>query len=104
MPGVDFDVLRSGITMQQVLNEIGFRATHRVGDQLRGPCPVHGSTSKNSRVFSVNLSTGRYCCHKCKSHGNQLELYAAVRETTVYQAAVDLCHALGQDVPWIERW
>jgi len=57
MPGIDFDVLRSEITMQQVLDEIGFRATHRNGDQLRGPCPVHGSTSKNSRVFSVNLST-----------------------------------------------
>jgi hypothetical protein len=73
MPGVDFDVLRGEITMQQVLDEIGFRATHRDGDQLRGMCPVHGSTSENSRVFSVNLSTRRYYCHKCKSHGNQFE-------------------------------
>ena len=104
MPGVDFDVVRREITMQQVLDEIGFRATHRESDQLRGPCPVHGSTSKNSRVCSVNLSTQRYYCHKCKSHGNQLELYAAVQQTMLYQAAVDLCHALGQDVPWIRRW
>jgi DNA primase len=104
MPGVDFDVLRSEITMQQVLDEIGFSATHRDGDQLRGPCPVHGSTTKNSRAFSVNLGTQRYYCHKCKSHGNQLELYAGVHDTTVYQAAVDLCHALGRKVPWIKRW
>ncbi|MBM4092052.1 MAG: hypothetical protein FJ276_21870 [Planctomycetes bacterium] len=104
MPGVDFDLLRSEITMQQVLDEIGFRATHRDGDQLRGPCQVHGSTSPHSRACSVNLREGRYYCHKCKSHGNQLELYAAVKNTTVYQAAVDLCHALGRDVPWITRW
>ena len=104
MPGVDFDVLRREITMQQVLNELGFQAIHCDGDQLRGPCPVHGSSSKQSRVFSVNLSEGRYYCHKCKSHGNQLELYATARNTTVYQAAVDLCHALGRDVPWIKRW
>ena len=104
MPGVDFDVLRREITMPQVLDEIGFQATHRDGDQLRGPCPVHGSTSKNSRAFSVHLRTDRYYCHKCKSHGNQLELYAAVHNTKVSQAAVDLCHALGREVPWIKRW
>lgn len=104
MPGVDFDMLRRAITMQQVLDEIGFRATRRNADQLHGPCPVHGSTSTTSRVFSVNLDTGRYYCHKCKSHGNQLELYAVVQGTTLYQAAIDLCHATGRDVPWIKRW
>jgi len=104
MPGVDFDILRGEITMQQVLDEIGFRATHRDGDQLHGPCPVHGSTSPHSRAFSVNLREGRYYCHKCKSHGKELELYAAVKDTAVYQAAVDLCHVLGRDVPWIKRW
>jgi len=104
MPGVDFDMLRKEITMQQVLDEIRFHATHHGGDQRRGPCPVHGSTSEHSRAFSVNLSEGRYYCHKCKSHGNQLELYAAVKNITLYQAALDLCRALGRDVPWIKRW
>ncbi len=104
MPGVDFNILRSEITMQQVLDEIGFRATHRDGGQLRGPCPVHGSTSKHSRAFSVNLREGRYYCHKCKSQGNQLELYAAVENITLYQAAVTLCRVLGRNVPWIKRW
>jgi len=104
MPGVDFNVVRAEITMQQVLDEIGFRVTHKSGDQLRGPCPVHGSTSKHSRAFSVNVSEGRYYCHKCSSHGNQLELYAAVKDLSIYQAAIDLCHALGHDVPWIKQW
>ena len=107
MPGVDFDLLRREITMQQVLDEIGFAPTEHGRDQLYGLCPVHDSTSSdkpNSRVFSVNIQTGRYYCHKCKSHGDQLELYAAVQGTTLYKATIALCRALGREIPWITRW
>ena len=104
MPGVDFNVLRTEITMEQVLNQLDFQPTSRPRNQLHGPCPVHGSTSKGSRTFSVNLDTGRYYCHKCQRHGNQLELWAAVNKFSVYEAAIDLCRALGREVPWIERW
>jgi len=104
VPGVDFNVLRAEITMEQVLGQLGFRPAGRSGKQLHGPCPVHGSTSPRSRTFSVNLEAGRYCCHKCHSRGNQLELWAAVRGLSLYEAAVDLCRALGREVPWIHRW
>lgn len=104
MPGVDFNKLRAEITMSEVLNQLGFTPTSRNGNQLKGPCPVHGSSSKNSRTFSVNLATGRYYCHKCNSHGNQLELWAAVTKQNIYQASVDLCSAVKREVPWIERW
>lgn len=104
MPGVDFTVLRAEITMQQVLNQLGFQPSARSGHQLHGPCPVHGSTSPSSRSFSVNLAAARYYCHKCHSHGNVLELWAAVHRLTIHQAAIDLCHTLDRDVPWIERW
>ena len=104
MPGVDFDVLRSEITMDQVLNQLGFQATGRTDQQLYGPCPIHGSSSARSRQFSVNVASGRYFCHKCHSHGNQLELWAAVKGLPRYDAAVDLCHALGREVPWLRRW
>ena len=57
MPGVDFNVLRTEITMEQ-----------------------------------------------CQSHGNQLELWAAVNKLPMYEAAIDLCRALGHEVPWIGRW
>lgn len=104
MPGVDFQVLRSEIAMEQVLNQIGFVPVSRTGHQWHGPCPVHGSTSASSHSLSVNLRTGRYYCHKCKSHGNQLELWAAVHRLPIHEAAIDLCRALGRDVPWIHRW
>jgi DNA primase len=104
MPGVDFRVLRSEITIEQVLGQLGFVPVSRSGDQWHGPCPIHGSSSASSRSFSVNLRTGRYFCHKCNSHGNQLELWAAIHRLPIHEAAIDLCRALGRDVPWIDRW
>lgn len=104
MPGVDFQSLRSEISMEDVLNQLGFVPASQTGNQLHGPCPVHGSTSASSRSLSVNLETRRYYCHKCQSHGNQLELWAAVHRLPIYEAAIDLCRALGRSVPWIERW
>ena len=104
MPGVDFEIVRGAISMSQVLDQLDFEPTSRLGDQWRGPCPVHGSTSPRSRSFSVNMETGRYYCHKCHSRGNQLELWAAANNMTTYEAALDLCRILGKDVPWIERW
>ena len=104
MPGIDFNRLRSEITMERVLTQLNFQPTQRTGNQLHGPCPIHGSTSATSRSLSVSLDSGRYYCHKCGSHGNQLELWAAVNRIPLYEAARDLCRALGHEVPWIERW
>ena len=104
MPGVDFHKLRTEITMEQVLEQLGFEPTGRSGKQWHGPCPVHRSTSNSSRTFSVNLDTRRYYCHKCHSRGNQIELWAAVQQLRFHDAAIDLCRALGRDVPWIHRW
>jgi DNA primase len=103
MPGIDFNRLRAEITMEQVLKLLAFEPVGRRGDQWHGPCPVHGSTSRRSRIFSVNLHTGHYYCHKCHSHGNQLELWAAVHKVPFYNAMLDLCQALGHNVPWITR-
>jgi len=104
MPGVDFNVLRTEVTMEDVLRQLRFQPTSRSGDQLHGPGPVHGSMSPGSRTFSVNLANGRYDCHKCHSRGNHLELWAAVHKLSLYDAAVDLCRALAREVPWVHRW
>jgi hypothetical protein len=39
MAGIDFSALRNTITMEEVLNKIGFEFVSRTGDQLHGPCP-----------------------------------------------------------------
>ena len=104
MPGVDFDRLRQEITMEDVLRLLNFEPVRRKGPQLHGPCPVHRSKSPTSGTFSVNIAERRYYCHKCHSKGNQLELWAAVHDLPIYQAALDLCRALGHTAPRIHKW
>jgi DNA primase len=103
MPGVDFDRLRTQITMEQVLDLLGFEPCQRTGDQWYGCCPLHNSAS-GRRCFSVNVAIGRYRCHQCHSQGHQLELWAAATKLSLYQAAIDLCLAMGEEVPRIHRW
>jgi DNA primase len=104
VPGVDFDRVRAEVTIEQVLSLLGFRPSNRSGVQWYGRCPLHQSTSGRSRSFSVNVAIGRYYCHYCRSHGNQLELWAAATKQPLHQAAIDLCRRLGRETPWIRRW
>jgi DNA primase len=104
MPGVDFESVRREITMEQVLNLLDFQVSQRSGVQWYGRCPLHESRSARPRSFSVNVAAGRYFCHGCRSHGNQLELWAAATKLPLHQAALDLCRRLGHDIPWIRRW
>jgi DNA primase len=104
MPGVDFDRVRREIPMEQVLHLLGFEPSSRSGVQWYGRYPLHESRSGRHRCFSVNVALGRYFCHGCRSHGNQLELWAAATKLPLHQAALDLCHRLGHEIPWIRRW
>ena len=103
MPEIDFQQVRSQITIEQVLDLLGFIPTARVGVRLRGPCPIHGSHSARSRVFSASLVHNRYRCFKCHSAGTQLGLWAAVRGLSIHAAAEDLHRCLGIPIPLRER-
>ena len=104
MPGIDFAAVRAQITLARVLDLLGFVPRERSAAQVRGVCPIHGSSSGRSRSFSANLAKNQYRCFKCGSTGSQLELWAAVQKQSVYAAAIDLCNRLGIEVPWIHRW
>lgn len=99
MPGIDLKQVRRQITFQQVLDLLNFVPTARSGPRLRGPCPIHGDSHLQSRVFSVNLSCHRYRCFRCHSAGTQLDLWAAVHGLSIYAAAGDLCQRLGIPIP-----
>ncbi len=103
MPGIDFDRLRAEVPMQQVLELLGFQSTRCRGDQWYGRCPLPACQLSDRPSFSVNLAIGRYCCHRCHSHGHQLELWAAATGLTLHPAAIHLCTTLGREVPWIQR-
>jgi DNA primase len=100
MPAIDFAEVRRRVSMRQVLALLNFQPSHRRGSCLRGPCPIHHSTTSRSRVFWVDLSTHRYRCFRCGSAGRQIDLWAAVHDLPPNTAAEDLCNRLGLPVPW----
>jgi DNA primase len=102
MPGIDFAELRSRIGIEQVLELAGFVPSESIGDQLRSPCPIHGSTSPASRSFSVNLRKHTFQCFKCGQSGNQLDLWVRISKLPLHEAAIDLCRRLDVDVPMLE--
>ena len=102
MPGVRFQDVRSLVSMAQVLELLDFVTHERSADEVRGPCPVHGSTSPRSRSFAANLRRNVFQCFRCGSAGNHLDLYAAATHQSLHAAAVDLCQRVGCAVPWLK--
>ncbi|MBI3467113.1 MAG: hypothetical protein HY000_29215, partial [Planctomycetes bacterium] len=96
---VDFQAVRAAVTLAQVLDFIAFVPSERRGDQLRGPCPIHGSTSTKSRSFSVNLNKSAFRCFQCGASGNHLDLWAAVNGMDLQTAARTICERAGVAVP-----
>jgi DNA primase len=104
MSGIDYAQLRALVQIQEVLRLAGFAQVEAVGDQLRGPCQIHGSQSPTSRSFSVNLRKHTFRCFKCNAAGNQLDLWVAVSKLPLRTAARDLCDRLGIAPPEIRHW
>jgi DNA primase len=104
MPGIDYLQLRNSISIADVLRLTHFQPAEVLGDQARGPCPIHGSTSMASRSFSVNFRKNNFHCFKCGASANQLDLWVAVSKLPLHEAARDLCDRLGLDVPENRKW
>jgi len=102
MSGINYRELRQRISMREVLNLIGFETMWRRGPQLRGPCPIPGCRSASPRAFSVHLTRQLYRCFACHSHGNALDLWAAVRCLPLHPAAIALCQAANLAPPELQ--
>jgi putative transposase len=98
-PSIDFAAIKETISLAEVLHLLRFTPTSTRGTQQRGPCPVHGSRSAQSRSFSANLADHTFHCFKCGAHGNALDLWAITSRLSIYDAAIDLCRQLGKPVP-----
>ncbi|MEX0939556.1 MAG: CHC2 zinc finger domain-containing protein [Pirellulales bacterium] len=99
MASIDFHAIRSLVTMRQVLDLLGFVAVEMEGDQIRGPCPIHGASSPNSRSFSANVAKGAFHCFGCHAKGNHFDLWAAATDQNLHGAATDLGNRLSISVP-----
>jgi transposase len=92
-PRVDFAYLREQISIKRVLDHLGASATLRGrGEQLRGPCPMHGQSGDGKQTFSVHLGKNVFQCFHadCGLKGNALDLWAAVHRLPLYEAALHL--------------
>jgi hypothetical protein len=97
-PHVDFAWVRQQVSMEQVLERLGVLGQLRGrGQQRRGPCPIHGGGADPAPTFSVHLGKKAFQCFQadCGAHGNVLDLWAAVRHLSLYEAAVDLVETFG---------
>jgi DNA primase len=103
MPGIDFRQARARVRLAEVLDLIGFAPTVRHGDQVRGPCPVHGSRTPESRSFAAHLGKNAWHCFGCGAGGNALDLWVAVTQQPLHAAVIDLYLRLGREVPWLRR-
>lgn len=101
MPGIDFRQLRATTSMAEVLQLIAFQPRSKRDGQWRGPCPIHGSASEDSAVFSTNLTKKTFRCFKCGAAGNHLDLWALVSKQPLFEAARDLCRRLQREVPYL---
>jgi transposase len=90
---VDFAFLREQVGIEQVLQHLGWLDHLRGrGPQRRGPCPVHGQPADRSRTFSAHLGKNIFQCFDadCAAHGNVLDLWAAIHQLPLYEAALHL--------------
>lgn len=99
MASIDYQAVRSLVRMADVLEWIGFTPIIRRGSQLRGACPLPGCPSRSHRTFSVHLEKQVFHCFACRTHGNQLDLWAAVYQQSIYNAAANLCQRANITVP-----
>ena len=99
MSYIDFRQARSEVRLAVVLELLGWRCRERHGMQVRGPCPIHGSSSPRSRSFSAHLGRNIWQCFRCGASGNALELWARVSGEALYPATVELYRRIGRTPP-----
>jgi len=102
MPLIDFQQARAEVRLATVLELLGWQGQHSRGEQVRGPCPVHGSTSPRSRSFSAQLQRNVWRCFVCQAQGNALDLWVQATKLPLYAAVLQLYRHLGRAVPWLQ--
>lgn len=94
---IDFSAVKRLVGLMDALDLIGWRSVSNYGLTLRGPCPIHRSSSTRSRSLAV---TGdEWFCHSCRRGGDVCRFWALLHGMSDYDAALDLCARLRLDPP-----
>ena len=92
MPFVDFAVLKTRVSIEQVMQMLALKLVPH-GSQYRGACPV--CKSGGDRALVVTPAKGLFYCFAAKIGGDLIALTAHIRGTTVKNAADELNRAFG---------
>jgi DNA primase len=85
-----FKYLKARVSIAAVLQDKGLKTAFRKrGDQLVGPCPVHGGDNPNAFVISLSKNIW-HCFTQCNAGGDVVELVRRLYNKTYPQTAAYL--------------
>ena len=88
---LNYTILKTLLNIEEILGANRWKQRSSRGAQMRGACPL--CNHQDERAFAANRSKNVYCCHRCDSKGNSLDLLAKLSNTPIHEAAWD----------WIDR-
>jgi len=100
---LNFAELRQQVTITQVLEHLRWRPQATRGGQQRGWCPLHEEPNSTSRCFAVETEKNVYCCHRCGSEGNVLDLWIALSGKPILAAGWDLVETFALEPPLLKE-
>jgi transposase len=99
---LDFALLRQQVSIRAVLEQLSWHPNRTRGVQWRGSCPLHEQADPKSRCFAVETDKNIYCCHRCGSQGNVLDLWVALRGKPILEAGWDMVETFGLEPPLLK--
>jgi DNA primase len=96
---LDFRFLKCHVTIERVLDARGLLDTMRPhGDNLFGPCPIHGGDSKNAFVVSLTKNLW-HCFTRCRAGGDVVDLVRRLDSTDYRTTALYLASLADTTMP-----
>jgi transposase len=89
---IDFAHIKRQLPIARLLEHLGLSSRLRGSvAQRRCACPLHGGDGRG-RTFSVNVDDNVFHCFakKCGKHGDVIDLWAALHQMSLREAALDL--------------
>ncbi len=85
---IDFNLIKSSVSMEMLIIHFGLCATDRKGEEVRLKCPFHNGKSDNS--MAINLARDMFYCFGCKQGGNVIDFVSKYEDCSLREAALRL--------------
>jgi len=94
---VAFRAVKAALSLEAVLRRYQVPGLRQRGQQLVGPCPLHGGRREDS--FRVSLEKNLFHCFACQAGGTVLDFVAMVERCSLREAALRLQQWFGGGPP-----